>query len=180
MTTVERTLIDFARLAPFGVAVASVDAALRERLTTRESLSGTLALNSPSRGHSRAARVFAFADPLAESPGESLSRVVMHELGAPVPRLQEEHRMWDGSRYYPDFAWPEWHVLGEFDGKGKYLNADLRNGRTAGQVVYDEKRREDRLRAATGASFARWGWDDLTHPDRLRRILTEAGLPVPG
>jgi hypothetical protein len=177
VTTVERTIADLALLASFGAAVASADAALRRGFTDRTALERHLDLVPRERGAQRIARVIRFASPLADNPGESLSRAVLHELGAPAPRLQVEHRMADGSRLYPDFEWPRWNVIGEFDGRGKYLKPELRNGRSPGQVVYDEKRREDRLRGMTGASFARWGWDEVNQPEKLRRILAEAGLP---
>jgi hypothetical protein len=66
-------------------------------------------------------------------------------------------------------------VVGEFDGKGKYVQAALRDGMTADEAVYREKLREDRIRAL-GHGFVRWRWADLTDPSRLRCKLLAAGL----
>ena len=42
-----------------------------------------------------------------------------------------------------DFAWPEYGLLGEFDGRGKYLR-NLKQGQSVADVVMAEKAREDR------------------------------------
>jgi len=60
---------------------------------------------------------------------------------------------------------------------GKYLRDELRSGRSAAEVVVDEKVREDRLRAATGARVVRWGWDVARSPHALAATLLRAGLP---
>ena len=60
---------------------------------------------------------------------------------------------------FTDFAWPEQRTVGEFDGKIKY--GRLRKpGQTAGDVVFDEKLREDAIRAQ-GWEVVRWTWADL-------------------
>jgi hypothetical protein len=97
--------------------------------------------------------------------------------GLPAPRLQTRFSDTAGLIGYVDFWWPEWGLIGEFDGRGKYLREDLRNGKTTAEVVVDEKVREDRLRAATGARVARWGWDVARSPRLLAAALLRAGLP---
>ncbi len=59
-----------------------------------------------------------------------------------------------------DFAWPRYRLLGEFDGKIKYGRL-LKPGQSPGEVVTDEKNREDRLREVTGWSMIRFTWSDL-------------------
>lgn len=62
-------------------------------------------------------------------------------------------------------------VIGEFDGRMKYTrDAD---GRSANEIVYEEKRREDRLREA-GWTIARWSYDDLLQPGLLANRLQAA------
>ena len=123
----------------------------------------------------RAERVAALASPQPESVGESYSRAVFEFLGIEQPVLQQVFR--DGSGFIgrSDFWWPSQGVVGEFDGKGKYVQAALRDGITADEAVYREKLREDRIRAL-GHGFVRWRWADLTNPDRLRRKLLAAGI----
>ncbi|RIJ77083.1 hypothetical protein D1871_08990 [Nakamurella silvestris] len=53
----------------------------------------------------------------------------------------------------------------------------LRPGEDAGDAVFREKLREDRMRE-TGRAVIRWVWEDLDHPAalvrRLRRALDRA------
>jgi hypothetical protein len=123
----------------------------------------------------RAELAAALASPLAESVGESYSRAAFEYLGFEQPVLQHVLSDHDGFIGRSDCWWPGQHVVGEFDGKGKYVDAALRSGITAEEAVYLEKLREDRIRAL-GYGFVRWSWADVDNPDRLRRKLLAAGL----
>ncbi|MBC7276624.1 hypothetical protein [Nocardioides sp.] len=74
-----------------------------------------------------------------------------------------------------DWAWPEFGLLGEFDGRVKYGRL-LQPGQDPGDVVFAEKRREDELREITGFSMIRLIWSDFAHPAvtaaRVRRALS--------
>jgi hypothetical protein len=175
VTTVERTLVDLALILPFRCAVAPIDHALRVGLVSRDDLLTYWMESSPFRGHRKAFRAVEFGNGLAANPGESLSRAVIHELGFPAPRLQVEHPRADGLSDFTDFEWPDFAMIGEFDGRGKYFEAQFMNGRSSDQVIYDEKLREDRLRAGS-PHFARWGWDDAWAVYPLRDKLLRAGL----
>ena len=65
-------------------------------------------------------------------------------------------------------------MIGEFDGRVKYGRL-LKPGQDPGDVVFAEKRREDRLREATGCAIIRLVWSDYEQPalvrDRLARKL---------
>lgn len=124
----------------------------------------------------RAERVAGLASPLPESVGESYSRAVFEFLGFEQPVLQQVFRDAAGFIGRSDFWWPVQGVVGEFDGKGKYVQAALRGGITAEEAVYREKLREDRIRAL-GHGFVRWRWADLTDPSKLRQKLVAAGIP---
>lgn len=123
----------------------------------------------------RAERVAALASPEPESVGESYSRAIFEFLGFEQPVLQQVFKDGNGFIGRSDFWWPSQGVVGEFDGKGKYVQAALRDGMTADEAVYREKLREDRIRAL-GHGFVRWRWADLTDPGRLRCKLLAAGL----
>ena len=71
-----------------------------------------------------------------------------------------------------DFGWEKFRTLGEFDGKEKYGRL-LKPGQTAADAVFAEKRREDALRDL-GWQIVRWIWEDLYHPEELRRRLERA------
>jgi len=64
-----------------------------------------------------------------------------------------------GGTAYADFGWPAQRTLGEFDGKVKYGRL-LVPGQDPGDAVYDEKLREDELRALDW-EMVRWRWVDL-------------------
>ena len=72
-----------------------------------------------------------------------------------------------------DFGWEEFNTVGEFDGAEKYGRL-LIPGERAGDKVFQEKMREDRIRD-TGLVVVRWTWDELNHPRdlaaRIRRAL---------
>lgn len=175
VTTVARTIADLAATQPFRFALAPADEALRLHRTTRAQLADAVA--RLTRGHARARRVLEAASGSSASPGESLSRGTIAELGFPAPLLQVRHPF-AGGLDITDFEWPEYGLLGEFDGFGKYLREELRGGASPGEVVVAEKLREDRLRRSTGGRMARWGWTEALRAQPLRDILLDAGLPL--
>lgn len=112
-----------------------------------------------------ARRVIAVADGRSESVGESRSRIALRAAGLPDPVLQWRVVARDGTSMRTDFAWPQQRTVGEFDGRVKYGRL-LRSGQDPGQIVFDEKRREDRLREL-GLSVVRWTWADLDAFDEI-------------
>jgi hypothetical protein len=85
-------------------------------------------------------------------------------------------RRQDGGFDYPDFEWDD--VFGEFDGYAKYTRDEYTHGREIGEIVWQEKLREDRLRE-TGRRVCRWTWDVARSPAALESRLRAAGL-TPG
>jgi hypothetical protein len=153
-TSAARTVLDCARIMPFVDAVVLADAALQRMSTSPEGLSRAVEQQSGWPGAPAARRVVAFADGRAETPGESVSRVVFVELGLPRPELQVTLEGADGSVYRTDFYWEAYRTVGEFDGAVKY------RGDGGADVVFAEKIREDGLRDAGNEVF-RWVWRDL-------------------
>ncbi|MBT1002332.1 hypothetical protein KIH31_06925 [Paenarthrobacter sp. DKR-5] len=127
----------------------------------------------------KADKLLAFADGRAMSPGESISRVRMAQLGFPAPELQ--HRFQDrlGHVADTDFYWPDVGLVGEFDGRVKYMKSEYLRGRTPSEVVIAEKEREDRLRAL-GLRVVRWTWETASQSAGLAAVLAQAGLPRAG
>lgn len=165
VTTLPRTLCDLGRVVPFEQAVAALDAGLRLG-ASREDLAARLSMLGGTRGISALRAALEFADGAAESPGESVSRVVIERAGLPRPELQVSMRFDHGRLVYrPDFLWREQRIVGEFDGRVKYAGG---HGSAADQIMA-EKRRERRIRAA-GWAVIRWTWSDLQHPERLRQL----------
>ncbi|MEV6768088.1 hypothetical protein AB0N05_05585 [Nocardia sp. NPDC051030] len=121
-------------------------------------------------------------DPRSESPGESLSRVRMHEFGLPIPELQTT--VLNRTCVFiarVDFCLPTLGVIGEFDGRSKYGRL-LKPGDSTADAVYNEKLREDALRAL-GTQVVRWTWPDLTDftaaANRWRTAITRATKAPP-
>lgn len=183
VTSPQRTLVDLARVAAPGISVSAIDRALNPNRNTAENritkvqLEAALERIVSPRGGRKARNVIEFADGMADNPGESVSRVVIFELGFPAPSLQLRHVNPNGGFYYTDFEWPDFMAIGEFDGLGKYLKEEYLGRLTSGEAVVEEKIREDHLRAEHNA-FARWTPDELRQPVRLKRILMQAGLPI--
>lgn len=185
VTSLARTVVDVARVAPFGQAVVVADAALRRTAhplssVPRTELTGAelereLETVPLRQGTAKIREVIQFADGAADRPGESMSRVSMRKARLPEPVLQAEVRGASGRRYFVDFWWPAFNLVGEFDGKVKYRDPEFLRGRTPEQALHDEKAREDDIRAA-GHGMSRWGWDLAVSPKLLRAHLVAAGL----
>jgi hypothetical protein len=182
ITSLARTLAELAAASSFAAGVVAVDWGIRVRRMPGDP-SVTLAEIADAadqlgmrRGRAQLERVLQFADGRSESPGESWSRVLIQRLGFVAPDLQVGVRGVNGELFRADFGWDDGLILGEFDGREKYSSAAMRGERSASDVVVQEKRREDSVRAA-GRGVCRWDWSDLVHEHRLASTLTTAGVP---
>lgn len=182
VTDLARTIVELSTRSTFARSVAAIDWAIRIRQgpgepgTTIDEIRGVADALGIVRGRARLERALAFADGRAESPGESWMRVLIHQLGFEVPDLQHEYRLTDGRHFRSDFRWSSIRLAGEFDGRLKYRAGEARGGRSAEQVVVEEKEREDAIRA-TGDGMLRCVWDDLRDPRLLRHKLEAAEVP---
>ncbi|MGN6605946.1 MAG: hypothetical protein ACTHMS_02895 [Jatrophihabitans sp.] len=154
----ERTVVDLGRELGMEAALVAADAALHRGLTTPDRLAAAVAACRGWPGVRAAADAVAFADPFAESPFESLSRLRIAQAGLPRPALQRVIWSLDG-RFLgrTDFYWDEFGVIGESDGMLKY---DVRRNREATTALQREKRRQEGLEQ-TDLIAVRWGWDAL-------------------
>ncbi len=177
VTSIARTLADLARFLPFEQALVPADAALHGHRVTRAELAASLDGAARRPGNPAARRVLAFARPGADSPGESRSRLAIHRAGLPDPALQHEVRAPDGRVLgRVDFWWEEFGTAGEFDGRIKY-GRSLRPGQDPGAVVFEEKVREDAIRA-DGHGMVRWIWSEIAPFDGVaRRLRAVFGRP---
>lgn len=190
LTSLTRTAFDVARTGPFDMAVGCADAALRRVCITGHEIdpdadaewrSDAMRLARPGlRGVRQARLVIDFADGRAQLPGESVSRVRLHQLGFSQYDLQVPVTGARGNRYWVDFGFLRSRTFGEFDGEGKYTDAALRSTPTAQAAVLAEKQREDDIRGMTGWGFARWGYDHIRTPDALGARLAAFGVRPPG
>lgn len=148
-----------------------LDAGLRAKAFTKEELIAEYKrMNQWPFSHPLGAAV-AHADPLSGSIGESRCLWLFRVGGLPRPELQVPVYRADGSLVgIVDWAWPQFRLFGEFDGKVKYGKL-LKPGQSPSDAVFEEKRREDEIREITDYSFVRFIWEDLDSPRRtLARV----------
>ncbi len=172
-----RAVIETSLVSPVEAGLVVADSALHHGLATDDLLEEALARTSRWKGRRKADLVVRLADGRAESVGESRSRYLWWSQGLPRPDLQYEVYDESGSLVaIVDFAWPAHRLLGEFDGRAKYGRL-LDEDQDPGDVVFREKKREDRLRRLTGFAMFRLTWADLYHPtvtaNRARRLMTD-------
>ncbi|KAB7791211.1 type IV toxin-antitoxin system AbiEi family antitoxin domain-containing protein [Bifidobacterium leontopitheci] len=179
VTSLERTLVDCAALFPFQETLGMFDDAMRRGCNVSALPEYARILHMDSMGLERLCQ---YADPLSENGGESLVRALIIILGFVVPRLQYVFR--NPSRpnavYRADFMWilPDGSMIVlEFDGMDKYVMQDGLERTTIREKVHAEREREDALRGQRVRTILRLEAEDLQDLDRLRRILTEAGVP---
>jgi hypothetical protein len=177
VTSASRTLVDCAREWDLEDAVVAMDGALLAERTTLGELRAAAEAERGWPGASRAIRAAALADGRAESPLETRGRLRILGSGLPAPELQME--IHEGSRLVGvvDAWFDEAAVAVEFDGQIKYTRP-WRN-RSPERVLWDEKRREDDLRAldirvvrVVDADLGR-GWRRME--TRLRSLLMDPG-----
>jgi hypothetical protein len=166
-TPAARTVLDIAREHSTYDAVVVGDAALRRGMVDAASLFRCAELCAGWPGIRRVHLVLRLLDQRSESPLESVSRLVMAELGLPQPEPQMDILTLE-NRFLGrlDFYWDEFGVGGEVDGKIKYKD----NPETS---WYREKRRQERIED-TDIVVARWGRSEIDNPPALREKLISA------
>jgi hypothetical protein len=146
VTSVIRTVLDcVSTLPPLGGLVLA-DWALAHGVR-REELVSALEARTDRRHRRRARLVLELADGGAQSPWESRTRYVLLRAGFPRPRTQVAVGTRLGT-FHADIGWDGWGPLVEFDGFVKYQDEVLRPGYDADAARFDEKRRDDAIRAA--------------------------------
>lgn len=118
------------------------------------------------------------ADGRCETPGEARTLHLCWRQHLPMPTPQYEIRDRAGNVIARvDFAWPEYGVFLEFDGKIKYTRL-LKAGESVTDVVLREKHREQEICEITGWRCIRIIWADLDRPEqtalRIRNLLFPA------
>ena len=189
VTSLERTVLDIARSESRECAQSVADAVLRRVAwnestrdydataadSWREEMLGRVSRIATYAGARRASETIERSDGRAASPGESISRLYLEDIGFRHIRLQVPVQT-ARRKYEVDFALDDVGVWGEFDGRGKYLDERLTGGRDARAVLDAEKMREDDIRAATGRVFVRWQWEDIRDAQTLASFLGARGV----
>lgn len=179
LTDVVATCVDLSIVHPLRISVPALDVALG-RGYSRDAFAKELSTRRNVHGSHRAAQAIDLADARSGSPGESVARSALDEVGAPVPVLQQSFADEHGTIGSVDFWFPEQRAVLEFDGRVKYTDQVMRRpGQSAADVVVAEKRREDRIRRLPGVeAFGRIGVQETNDTEALRAVLRAIGVPT--
>jgi hypothetical protein len=135
VTSLARTVLDMAVSADPLTATMIVDRSLLvdrfsrvPPLAVRDDLWHAFERRGNFRWARRAERQIDFGVTRSESPLESVSRANMRIISCPMPELQVPFSDADGYVGDGDFYWRGLRMVGEADGRGKYLVADLLGG----------------------------------------------------
>ncbi|WP_458111647.1 endonuclease domain-containing protein [Arthrobacter sp. R1-13] len=161
VTSMERTVLDCARILHLAAAAVIGDDALRKGADLA-SMRKKLEESPVKRGSVRAAAVLDALDARSESSGETRTRLLLHSFGfhSFVPQYEIPT---SAGLFRADFAYPASRVVIEFDGRAKYGDY-----KPADQVLLAERRRENAL-TEEGWIFLRLDWQQLEDPWELRR-----------
>ena len=161
VTTAVRTALDIARKRGYEAGLVCADAALHAGASPTD-MRVAAALMAEWNGGAISSAVALAADGRIESPGETLTRILLDTMDLPwEPQLQLASV---GARV--DFELKGLGVVIELDGRLKYVTED---GQPDVQALWEEKKREDSIREL-GYEFVRLYWED---PFGSRRIKTE-------
>lgn len=188
-TTPNRTLVDLSMLSPAPESlVATADVVLGRSARSgrhvdsdaagqwHEEMAARTLAAAGKRGVRLLRTIVDFADARADSPLESVSRWRFHEFNISViPQFEVPAR--NGGWYFVDFFLPDHGVFGECDGRTKYLDPALRGNLSVGQMVLQEKDREDWVAATTNSRFIRWGASEASTTRRFGSMLTAFRIP---
>lgn len=166
--SLDRALADFLCDGDKWSAFAALDEAMRglspdHRRKLRENVRDRIVDRQSRRGIHRAFMMLELATGRADSPPESILRLVVVEAGLPIPEAQYEIRTIEGRLLYVlDMAWPAQRIALEYDG---YAAHEERR-------EYDVER--DERMAGRGWITIRASAADLRDPSRVLRELRAA------
>lgn len=175
-TSLAQTAVELGRRGSLSNAVVALDHALRAGVPSEDLR--TVAESVGPWGGVRVETALDICDVRHESVGESYFAARAAELGCPDMVPQYEFRSADGIVDRVDFWLPEQGIVIEFDGRTKYEDPAMLRGRSPAEAVWDEKRREDRVRSRGEVNgFVRVYWEHLVSQDRLRALLRQHRVP---
>ncbi len=166
-----RAVVDAARSLPFEVGVVLADGTRRLLVPEIGEAMDVLERQRDWPGSIEASRALKFCDGRAATVGESRGRVMFARLGLPAPDLQRQIEDGRGRLIaITDYYFDGCDTAAEFDGRVKYGRALYeKDGRLdedidLGDVVWQEKRREDAVRDE-GHEMVRVVWSELDGRD---------------
>ena len=184
VTSLLRTLYDCLRTMAFRDALAIADSALRAKhLSSAKLLESMNKEFAHMPGVSRVRSIIELADPRSENGGESVVRAQIISLGFVKPDLQREctDSVDPGRTSRVDFAWdlPDGTlVIGELDGKQKYTDENMLDGRDITDVLLAERRREAHLTLDDRpVRVMRFSLADAINREQFHHLLSTYKIP---
>lgn len=184
VTSLTETVFDCARLLQYPEALAIVDKSLQlyaaDIAQARDHLRQYFSQRTGKYGGGRAIIVLHHADPSSANGGESIARGYMIQWGFLPPDLQR--RFADpvkGGAMYADYCWTADDgnlIVAELDGRQKYVDVQMLNGRDTVDKVLEEKNRDGNLYLAGVHTVVHFTMNDV-YDGTLRRKLELAGVP---
>ena len=164
VTTSLRTGLDLARTRSRFRGIAALDAMLRTHDFTQDEMLREIRRFKGYRGVVRLRNLAPLADPRAESPAESVLRLLWLDAGLPAPALQIPVVVDDGwEAFRLDMGLPEIRYAAEYDGVAWHSSPTQRAR---------DRRRRAWLRDERGWDIDVLGSDDVfAHPARAIEIL---------
>ncbi|MET3933039.1 hypothetical protein [Arthrobacter sp. OAP107] len=161
VTSLERTVLDCARLLRLNEAAVIGDHALRKGADLPRMLQ-LLEQSNIKRGRRRALTLLDALDARSESAGETRTRLLLREVG--IDGFEPQYELTTPAGLFrADFADPSRRVIIEFDGKGKYSDFGPTD-----EVLLAERARENAL-TEEGWIFVRLEWPHLASPADVKR-----------
>lgn len=185
VTSPQQTVLDCLRWTDFPRGLGIIDSALRTGLVGKDAFEDyAQSMMARRRNVERALSDLAWADPRSENGGESIARGRMLLLGYVRPELQVEvpRVVEAGEPYRADFCWVRADgrvILGELDGRGKYVEEELMGGRDIDEVLSDENIRGSRF-TLYDVSLVRFSFGLTGRPMEFAALLDEYGVPKRG
>ena len=180
---IEETLMQCLCDATFELGLAIVDSALHRGLVHSSDLVRFFQIEGKGRRGIRQAReTLRWADAKSENGGESRVRAIMIEEGFAAPRLQVEfpNPLQPESPFRVDYWWRRKdgsQVAGELDGKAKYLDPEMLDGKSTVEAFSQERQREALL-TAHGLRVVRFSFAQAQNRPYFARLLQAYGVPM--
>lgn len=162
VTSPVQTLVDCAKTLPLVAALCIADGALHRQLLTQHQAREAL-LNAQGKGVRACRRVAELMSPLAESPGETLTRFALIQAG-----FEFVEQFWvytSAGSFRADFMIKGLKLIIEFDGDVKYRDSTE-------QAVLAERKRERALQNE-GWVVVRLEWKDVQNPAVVEKLVRQ-------
>ena len=174
VTSATRTALDCMTVMDTEHSLTTVNDLLHRKLVTVEELADGQEFMTSWPGSLRHGLVLQLADGrCGGSVGEGRTLYLIFRQG--LPKAEPQYGVENPSGIvvaYVDFAWPDYGVFLEFDGKIKYQEL-LKDDESPTDAVVREKKREDLVRRLTGWRCIRITWADLYHPERTAALIRQ-------